>query len=604
VAAGLDVKRVKRNAKLCGELMSRYPESLDLEDALVHLTSELSVWSAFRDADLMSLASSVLRQSGCRKLSDPFGGGGSIPLEAARLGLSVGTGDLNPASVILLRTMLKVLPSASSKVFEAFDAVVERVGKIITSDFAELFPCEGDSEVAALLWAWNLECPSCGDLFPLISNPILSTKSNKSIGLERHDGIWVSRVVTLKNGTVTVSQGSACCPNCATLIDSKSLMALRRAKAMGEKVYAIVLSNSDKSRSYVTNAESIEAIPNVEECDITIPNEFRLPLDGSGIRHLWAMAYGVVSVSDVFSSRQIQTLSAVMRELRNEAAFEAQGLEDNDAAALQVLIALIAVRLSLYNSRHSWWQGKGEFPAQTFVRQALSMVWNYCEISPASTLAGGLESASRWVQSAAKPLTSKPYSETCSVWYGSAEEQPLESESVELIVTDPPYFDSVTYAYLSDVFYPVYRIMLMDSAEWSDLIVSKSSPRDREAIVDRPHKSIVDFKSASHFQDVMTESFAECRRVIRNSGTMVVMYGHKKESAWTSLLQSIADGGFVVTAATELVSERGSKFQHAKVEHLENSVALICSPTKAGRIPMPVTPSQIRSMVDNSYQQK
>lgn len=597
VAAGLNREKVAGDSQLSSEVMARYPEASSLDSALTMLTSELSRWSAFQDDELMGIARCVLKRSGCKSAMDPFGGGGSIPLEAARLGLGVGTGDLNPAAAILLRAMLKVLPAAGPGALAAFDAVIARVGQWTLRESRAWLPPTDSGEVAAILWAWNMTCPKCSDTFPLISNPLLSEKAQLSVGLRRHGTSWAPRVVPKQSGTQTIAQGNAQCPNCATEIGSKVLMEMRKTEAMTELPYAIVKMERGKGRSYVADMSELEKIPAIRGHGSETPGSFEIPLDPTGIRHLWAMAYGVTDVSDVFSTRQIHELTVVMERLRREVDTEASQLSRDDAVALRVLSALVAVRLSLYNSRHSWWQGNGEFPAQTFVRQALSMVWNYCEMPPSSTQAGGLVSAAAWVRSAAEPLTAQAYGDSATVWCGPAEELPLESASIDLIVTDPPYFDSITYAYLSDVFYPVYRFMLAGTPGWDDLVVDRTSPRQREAIVDRPHKTVTDRKTAAHFQEVMTQSFGECRRVIRNSGTLVVMYGHKSDEAWVSLLEAIAEGGFLVTDAIELVSERAAKFQHQRVEHLEDSVALFCAPSRGRQGSMAATLDEIRALV-------
>ena len=600
LASGLAPAKISKKVGLVERLMARYPEATDLEAALSALTSEISAWQAYRDVALMDLAKDLLSISGCTSLVDPFGGGGSIPLEGRRLGLNVGTGDLNPAASILLRAMLKALPEASPAVLKAFERAIAQTSEWLATEKDSWLPRIEDAEVSAILWAWIVHCHGCGDSYPLVANPLLSDKSDLALGLVRGVGIWETVVVGRSEGISTVSEGKASCPNCNATLDSRALMEVRRAGLLSERPCAVVTVDARGARSYLTDASLLARIP----CELRaeLPDEFRLTLDAAGIRHLWAMAYGIEAVADVFSVRQVAELIAVMSRLRSETENVAGSLSAQDEAALQILVALVAVRLSLYNSRHSWWQGKGEFPAQTFVRQALSMVWNYCEIPPSSRQAGGLLSAANWVRTAAEPLISWPGKAAATVWCGPAENQPLEDASVDLIVTDPPYFDSITYAYLSDVFYPVYRFMLSGTEAWGDLVKEPSSPRDREAIVDRPHKSVHHGKTGSHFTEVMTASFSECRRVIRPSGSLVVMYGHKKEEAWIALLEAISESGFMVVDAIELTSERGAKFKHSKVEHLAESVALVCRPTRQGHPPMPCSLDEIRSLVARNSQ--
>lgn len=598
VAVGTKHDRLSRNAKVAATLMGRYPSAQTLDEALTLLSADLAAWDGYRNEELMELARSILKVSGTRSLADPFGGGGSIPLEASRLGLEVGTGDLNPAAAILLRTMLKTLPAASPAVLDVFRDVVQRAVEWARLQSLAWYPAYAEESVGAVLWAWNIDCPYCGDAFPLISNPLLSDAQDIGVRLVPSGGRWRSVLGKADEGMATVAKGTATCPGCQSRIASSALMELRKSGRMTEMPYALATNRPGGGRTYCADVKiEVDARPDTAK---GAPEALGLSLDPNGVRHLWAMAYGVESVSDVFSSRQTDQLLGVMTYLRDSSAEAARDLGDEDRAALEVLVALLAVRLSLYNSRHSWWQGKGDFPAQTFVRQALSMVWNYCEIPPSSEQAGGILSAGHWIETAARPLIGRGALAPTTIWCGPADQQPLPDGSVDLVVTDPPYFDSITYAYLSDVFYPVYRYMLRESLAWSEMVAPTSSPREREAIVDRPHASVVSPKDADHFREVMSASFMECRRVLRRNGQMVVMYGHKKEAAWETLLEAIARAGFSVVDAVELASERGAKFQHGKVDHLEDSVALICRPSPARRSSPAATLENIKELVADS----
>lgn len=574
-AAGIDQERIAAVPDLCEELLGRYPEARgDVELSLVRLMEDLAPWRAYRDGNLMSLAGRLLAASGIGTIMDPFSGGGSIPLEGARLGLTANAGDLNPAAVILLQTMLKSLPNSTPEVLAAFErCIAEGSRRLADTISRELDGPTATSTLAAILWAWQVQCPSCDDRFPLIANPRLRTKNPLATAVVRQaNGVWKAELVP-GAGSPTIRSGKATCPNCLHEIGSSVLMQYRRDELMDEVPYCAVWLDGGK-KTYSVASEFLESLSVDPNFDPAFETELAVPLDPSGVRHLWSMPYGVTHVGDVFSARQKVVLGLAIRTLQAVGREASRHLDDSDSEALEVLLALVGVRLSLYSSRHSWWQGVGEFPAQTFVRQALPMVWNYVEIPPISIGAGGLTSAAKWVKLAGAELVAVGGNH--DVWQGSATKVPLRDASVDLVVTDPPYFDSITYAYLSDVFYPIYRYALAGSASWGNAVSEAQSPRAEEAIVDRTHKSVKNPKGAEHFTEVMTQSFRECARVLKPAGRLVVMYGHKKEIAWTSLLTAINDAGLAVVDAVELDSERGNKFKHAVVEHLGTSVSLFC----------------------------
>jgi adenine-specific DNA methylase len=588
VAAGAKPELVEADTDLANALERRYGVGSTAR-AITRLTTELGAWAAYRDKELMDLAGRVLRVSGCTRLVDPFGGGGSIPLEGARLGLSIGAGDLNPAAAIVLRTMLVELPASSTKLLDAFDAT-------IAAAQTSLEATSGDA-VSAILWSWVRHCQECGDRYPLIANPLLSSRRGLYVGLRRRGNAWQPYGAGEADAASTVSFGKSTCPNCGWIVASADLMAERKSGDHAELPYAVV-RQVGKSREYSfpgLNGECANfAQPGVDEAFL------RGELDPNGIRHLWAMAYGVTSVRDVYSARQAAQLSAAIEALRAARTTAEAGLSPIERSALAALVAFVAVRLCLYNSRHSWWQGKGEFPAQTFTRQALAMVWNYCEIPPTSRQAGGLESAASWVRRAAHELIGGTIDNGPTIWCGPAEAQPVPSDSVDLVLTDPPYYDSVTYAYLSDVFYPIYREALADHEAWRELVRFDSSPREREAIVDRPHGSIAEVKGDLHFRDVMAASFAECWRVLKPTGSMVVMYGHKEEAAWDALLDSIARARFQITDAVEVTAERGAKFSHSRVAHLEECIAISCRPLCRSEEAETLSVDALRALVAHS----
>ncbi len=245
------------------------------------------------------------------------------------------------------------------------------------------------------------------------------------------------------------------------------------------------------------------------------------------------MQYGIKTTADLFNQRQGIALLEVQAEI--ERAFglvNSSTLTAREQKALKVLLTLILNRLLMYNSRHSWWQPKGEFPANIFVRQAIPMVWSYVEMPVDSPAAGGFSSALKWMCLVADHCRKLPRRGTVAM--SDAAKCELADSSVDVMTLDPPYYDVIVYAYLSDVFYVWMRSLLSDVLP--GLFKQSVTPKLEEAIVDRPHKMAPSPKGDKHFRRKMTEAFCEVRRVLKPDGRLLLMFGHKKGKAWDAIM--------------------------------------------------------------------
>ena len=271
-----------------------------------------------------------------------------------------------------------------------------------------------------------------------------------------------------------------------------------------------------------------------------------------------------------------------------------QGYEEEFGKAIATYLGVMCDRLADYNSSITHWHNTGEKMSNTFSRQALPMVWDFAEINPLGNASGNAEGALTWIlqviNQEAPPLNpphkggevnSSPLSldgrgvrgEGAKAQRSSATILSLESESLDAVVTDPPYFDSVPYADLSDFFYVWLKRSIAHL--YPEHFSGQLTPKKNEAIMEPSRHGGNKAKAAKAYEDMMHQSFCEASRVLKTGGVMVVVYAHKTTSGWVSLIDSLRRAGFTITEAWPLDTEMGSRLRGQNSAALASSIFLV-----------------------------
>lgn len=540
---------------------------------LQKFAGSLSRWDSAADAELIGAARELLAAGRDRRpvVVDTFAGGGSIPIEALRLGMDSFASDLHPTPVLALRAMMEHLPGQPDLV-DRFEQAGTECGSDIRERVGRLY-ANGAPEPLAFFWARTYPCPNCGLESPLFRDRWLA-RGRRHIVVEVAYDNGDRPLATLRElssdsdstaAEGNVSRKGARCLKCGSLASTAYLRSEGMDGNLGEWLYAKLVRGADGSKTYLA----------ADPADLSLAaaakpqwkNSAAVPatrLDPNGIRHTWAMQYGVASIADLHTRRQAQALDetlGILIERRDEGG-------ESDAG-LTLLLSLAFNRLIPYTTRHTWWQANGQFPANMYSRQAIPMVWDFVEIPISSPGAAGWQSAVKWIAAAARHMSKLPHKG--KVARSDAGSTPLKSKSADVVAIDPPYFDSVAYSYLAEPF-----------IAWThDLVApffgSEVAPTDistHEAIVDRKHSLAPASKDAAHFARKMEEALTEAKRVLREDGLLIVMYGHKELKAWESLLGAAANSGFAMTSSWPLRTERKTKFRHSYVNALGGSCLL------------------------------
>lgn len=279
--------------------------------------------------------------------------------------------------------------------------------------------------------------------------------------------------------------------------------------------------------------------------------------------------YGYDTFGELSNQRQ-QLLLVTLQKIIRERAKETQ--------AIEAIMALLVSRIANASTVACRWNRVGEKIEGMFTRQAISMVWDYCEGAPFSGATGSIEGALQWILSVAA-TTSSSILLPGQTEHASAVSSPLSDESTSIWMTDPPYYDAVSYADLSDFFY----VWLKRSMNESNLRLVRTggdtlTPKEEEIIQDDARRVNGKPKDKRFFEDSMGQAFGEGRRILKEDGVGCVVFAHKSTEGWEALLTGMIRGGWTITGSWPIATEMSSRLRARESAALATSVHLVCRP--------------------------
>ena len=524
---------------------------------------------------------------------DPFAGGGAIPLEALRVGADAFASDLNPVAVLLNKVVLEYIPKYGKRLADEVRKWGAWVKAEAEKELAEFYPKDPDGATPiAYLWARAIRCegPACGAVVPLVRSLWLSKRRRlawapvidkvaKTIDFELAGGVT-------KPSDGTVRAGSAICPVCGFTTPNRRVrgqLSERRGGAADAVLLGVVLENEGGGRSYrprhdfdLNAARSAElraskCAPLAEP----IPTERPSP-NARGLSGVTRM--GVSTFGDLFSPRQFLVLSRLAAIIRGCAIEGGEVPETVIKACLALVLDRVAEK---YSSLTRWDSSpKMETIAGTFGRQALSIVWDFAEQVPFRQVAGSWDGALEWVAMACD-IVAEAALPVGVVEQASATRHALPDGAVAAFVTDPPYYDSVPYADLSDYFYVWLRRSV--GGAFPTVFGTSLSPKDDEAIWNpsRTHSVTGSVKDTAFYETQMRNALGEGRRITADNGIGVVVFAHKSTSGWEAVLSALMAAGWTATASWPIDTELGNRVNAQGTASLASSVHIVCRPRQA-----------------------
>lgn len=523
---------------------------------------------------------------------DSFAGGGSIPLEAYRLGVKIISSELNPVASILERATVEYPAELGPGFAKEIEAWGKRISSQVESQMAGYFPRKTGETELSYYWCRTVNCPQCELLVPLSPNWWLHKGKKlgyQPIAPEMEEGNKCTFKVRaaaddFNPSDGTVSYGSGACIRCGAPLEGDYIKEEAQQDRMGHQLAAIGFKIegkvgrrfrevTDNDLEGVQRAETLleERLPEWESKDF-VPNEERYigPADRSA-------NYGVLTHRHLYNSRQLlvhlTTLETILRQPWDEVKNPKQ------QEALSVYIAYALMKALNFNSimtrpRATW----GGQIASTFDRHDFSFKWSYGEIDGAGHL---FEYATDQQVDAYSELAKMVENTDGEIEFRiqDATKLSIEDRSVHAVVIDPPYYDNVMYAELSDFFY-VWQKRLLESV-FPEIFSSELTDKDAEVVANRARFQDAPRGKAKKLADEdytakMAAAFNECHRVLQDDGAMTVMFTHKRVDAWDALGRALIQAGFEIDATWPIHSESQVSLHQAKKNAAASTILLVC----------------------------
>ena len=597
---------------------SAHPEQFPTEKAqekerrrLFRILEELVKWENANDKRVLDDAKAEILKStdgNPPPLLDPFAGGGAIPLEAQRLGLEAHAHDLNPVAVMINKAMIEIPPrfagqppvnpeaqrnklteddwSGTRGLAEDVRYYGEWMKRKAFEKIGHLYPKVKDADgkehtVIAWLWTRTVKCPNpaCACEMPLASSFELSRKKGKEA--------YVQPIIEGKNIHYEVRHGKGApeppkmgrgakfrCLCCGEMATPEYIKTEATAERMGADLMGVVAEGAN-GRTYLPADE-------VQTNAATVHKPTDVPVQplANDPRNIWCTNYGLDTFDKLFTNRQLlalTTFSELVAEARMQV--EADGGNAEYAQALSVYLAFVVDKMTDYHSSVCSWHTSGEKIRNTFGRQAIPMVWDYAEANPFCTSSGSYDNMLGWV---VKSIDTLPASSSgVAIQLDAQSNDGLQNI---MISTDPPYYDNIAYADLSDFFYVWMRQSLKDiyPALFRTMLVPKA-----EELVATPYRfGGSTAKAKMFFEDGMVNACRQMYAAAVDDVPVTIYYAFKQRdtdtqdttasTGWETMLSAIIRAGFCITGTWPIRTELSNRMIGRDANALASSIVLVC----------------------------
>lgn len=607
----------------------RFPTPKAVEDErtrLFDIIERLVQWeNSTNEAVLEEARAEIRRSTGGNPppVLDPFCGGGSIPLEAQRLGLMAYASDLNPVAVLITKALIEIPPrfanlppvhpdarrgvggSGAWKGAAGLAEDVRRYGAWMRDEaerrIGHLYPKVrlpreqggGEATVIAWLWARTVICPNpvCGARMPLVRSFALSTKKGKEA--------WIEPMVDHAAKTVrfevragipdmpdgTVGRLGARCLVCASNASLEYIRVQGREKRMGVMPTAVVVA-TPRGRTFAPSPNVSIQLPAVEE-----PPSVPIARNPRDIK---APTYGLAYFSDLFTPRQLvalTTLADLVSDAIARVERDARGSGMRNPAeystAVGTYLALGLSKLADISNALVSWKPSMDQPIHLFTRQAIPMIWDFAETNPFAGAAGDLDVT---IGNMARVLDQLPMAGAGRVTQHDASTPRLDVTNT-VVSTDPPYYDNIEYAELSDFFYVWLRRSI--GRYCASLMATLLTPKTGELVANRNRFEGDQRKADSFFEHGLAGAFSWMRECQDPRFPMTIYYAMKQaesedgedgqigvSTGWEKMLEALLSSGLAVEGTWPIRTELATRVA-MNLNMLASSIVLVCRPRRA-----------------------
>ena len=567
------------------------------------------------------------------QMLDPFAGGGAIPLEALRLGCEVEASDLNPVAALILKCTVEypqkygrpdsrpvpayiqegALGSNGQRLVGEGDLVQEYLRNPLVADvrywgmrmlararaeLGDFYPPDPDgSKPVAYLWSRTIPCPNCGAEMPLVRQYWLARGEKRKTALNpvvnRDEGTVSFRVVDVKPddpdpARATTSRGDTECLVCRQVVKNPQAKEIARDGRMSARLMAVVLQPSSGGPKVFREPSTDDevalagATAKLRELAKEWQEEFPLIPDEPVAFHpqyMLVREWGLDEWGKLFNPRQVLTLAVFSRLVRimHDEILQA-GIDDEYAKAIATYLGILVDKIALRASTCGVWHpGRGTVE-NIMGDGTLPMTWDYPEAVLIGDASGGAGTSLRYLSSSIEQASRVTLSGQAHL----ADARTARA-ATNMALTDPPYYDAINYADLSDFFY----VWLKRSVGflYPEIMTLPLTPKDPQIVMNvYTEKGSGRERSAAAREAYvrgMSEAFAAMRRSIKIDGLAGIVFAHTDPDAWATLIEGMLSAGFVPDASWPIDSERQTGSTKAGKAKLKTSVWMACRPREA-----------------------
>lgn len=543
---------------------------------------------------------------------DPFAGGGAIPLEAARLGCRSYGNDINPVAHIIEKGSVEfpqkygkpitytheefmalyglegvklytekfgVMPTGNVEIPNRLSFDVEFYARRIIERSKEetksIYTHSPNKDTLVYYWARTAHCsnPSCQAEIPLLKQFYISKRRNTN----SKQWVYLNPIITgnvidfeIRKGICNIegwnNRGNITCPCCGNITDISKLKEQFKQKKNNEKLLVIIEESSGIRNYRIPTQEDLEVITKINKNN-QLPKQ---SLEVGNVRNFNTPGWGISSFDGLFSNRQGNVLQILLENIQKEQKQLCFSEEYNKS--ISTYLSILFDKIICRNTSFGVWHKLQETVEHPFGRQAIPMVFDYPEMNPFSSLSGGcygqLQSIIDYIEN------EKSFAANCNNII-SGDKNQFEEKTITCVVTDPPYYDAIAYADLSDFFYVWLKELLYN--DYPMEFSTPKTPKGEECTALKHHHENSDEKAKGHFENKLTGIFKAIEH--QTSDIVSIMFAHQSTEAWTTLCNSILYSNMNLTGSWAIDTEVTAALKN-NMATLESSVTVSCRPSE------------------------
>jgi len=546
------------------------------------------------------------------KVFDPFAGGGAIPLEIARLGCRSFGNDINPVAHIIQKGSLEFPQKFGKKIYYSKEEFIKLYDKELwinqspqtkiikngyeigvnvenrlsfdikfyihkllamsEADIGHLYPKDKkENRPIIYYWARTGICsnPSCHAIIPLLRGLYLCNKPDKIIHLNPNI-IGKNIEFTIGFGKTDkeafCKRGNVICPVCGNVTDVKLIKQQSLKRGLPSRLIAVIEDSSETKQYRLPTQIELDIMSQVPH-DIEAPDEMMQRNSGGGDTFGW----GITKWGQLYTNRQLLAMHSFVNNL-TKIKHEINAINNEYYKAISTYLALFVDRMATRLTSFGLWNTKAETLEHAFARQAIPMVLDYPETNPFSQSTGGAYNQLDWIVRFVESESSNSFYSICKNT-SSGDINQFEKKFLDAVITDPPYYDAIAYADISDYFYVWMKRTLSDLYPYN--FATPQTPKSDECTALKHHHDGDYEKAKTHFENKLLQIFSTIET--QTIGVVSIMFAHQSTEAWTTLCNSILGAKMNITGSWAIDTERtsGVKFDKA---FLSSSVTVSCMP--------------------------